>query len=153
MTGGTDWTRKGRNVNASKTLMIETLCQFASGDPRSHDLPLRQEIEEDPPRSRRHDRCWYMVISQSRNASGHGDLWHWSDHWRLCTVVSPPQDMIVTTLIAVTRAFGTDGAARAKEPCRSTRHGKTPRFFEVMVSLVSPDMRASYHSDIRQTQN
>ncbi len=49
MTGGADWTRKGRYVNASKTLMIENLAVLFAADELkfAHDLPLRSEIEED----------------------------------------------------------------------------------------------------------
>jgi hypothetical protein len=75
--GGTDWTRKGRYVNASKTLMIENLAVlFASGDLKfAHDLPLRQEIEEDLATfTTQTTAAGNQIISQSRNASGHGDL-------------------------------------------------------------------------------
>ena len=77
MTGGQDWNRKGRYVNASKTLMIENLAVlFAAGELKfAHDLPLRQEIEEDLGSfTTQTTAAGNMVISQSRNASGHGDL-------------------------------------------------------------------------------
>lgn len=77
MTGGSDWTRKGRYVNASKTLMIENLAVlFASGELKfAHDLPLRQEIEEDLATfTTQTTTAGNTIITQSRNASGHGDL-------------------------------------------------------------------------------
>lgn len=48
MTGGQDWTRKGRYVNAGKTFLVETLAVlFAAGELRfAHDLQLLDEIEQ-----------------------------------------------------------------------------------------------------------
>lgn len=77
MTGGSEWRRSGRYVNASKTLMIENLAVlFASGDLKfAHDLPLRQEIEEDLASfTTQTTAAGNTIISQSRSASGHGDL-------------------------------------------------------------------------------
>lgn len=77
MTGGQEWRRSGRYVNASKTLMVENLAVlFASGDLKfAHDLPLRQEIEEDLASfTTQTTAAGNQIITQSRNASGHGDL-------------------------------------------------------------------------------
>jgi hypothetical protein len=45
-----DWTRKGRDVNASKTLMIENLAVlFAAVELKfAHGLQLRKETEKNP---------------------------------------------------------------------------------------------------------
>ncbi len=76
MTGGQEWRRSGRYVNASKTLMIENLAVlFASGDLRfAHDLAMRKEIEEDLASfTTQTTAAGNQIITQSRNASGHGD--------------------------------------------------------------------------------
>lgn len=76
MTGGQEWRRSGRYVNASKTLMVENLAVlFASGDLKfAQDLPLRKEIEEDLASfTTQTTAAGNTVISQSRSASGHGD--------------------------------------------------------------------------------
>lgn len=77
MTGGQEWRRSGRYVNASKTLMIENLAVlFAAGELTfAHDLPLRKEIEEDLASfTTQTTAAGNQIITQSRNASGHGDL-------------------------------------------------------------------------------
>ena len=77
MTGGQDWSRRGRYVNASKTLMIENLAvMFAAGELNfAHDLLLRKEIEEDLASfATQTTAAGNQIITQSRNASGHGDL-------------------------------------------------------------------------------
>jgi len=77
MTGGADWTRKGRYVNASKTLMIENLAVLFAADELkfAHDLPLRSEIEEDLATfTTQTTAAGNQIIIQARNASGHGDL-------------------------------------------------------------------------------
>lgn len=77
MTGGSDYNRKGRYCNASKTLMIENLAVlFAAGELTfAHDLPLRKEIEEDLASfTTQTTAAGNQIITQSRNASGHGDL-------------------------------------------------------------------------------
>jgi hypothetical protein len=77
MTGGQDWRRSGRYCNCSKTLMVENLAVlFASGDLKfAHDLPLRQEIEEDLASfTTQTTAAGKQIITQSRNVSGHGDL-------------------------------------------------------------------------------
>lgn len=76
MTGGQDWRRSGRYCNVSKTLMVENLAVlFASGDLKfAHDLPLRSEIEEDLASfTTQTTAAGNQIITQSRNASGHGD--------------------------------------------------------------------------------
>lgn len=76
MTGGQEWRRSGRYVNASKTLMIENLAVlFASGDLKfAHDLAMRKEIEEDLASfTTQTTAAGNQIITQSRNASGHGD--------------------------------------------------------------------------------
>ena len=76
MTGGQEWRRSGRYVNASKTLMIENLAVlFAAGDLKfAHDLPLRKEIEEDLASfTTQTTAAGNQIITQSRNATGHGD--------------------------------------------------------------------------------
>lgn len=77
MTGGQEWRRSGRYVNASKTLMIENLAVlFAAGELTfAHDLQLRKEIEEDLASfTTQTTAAGNQIITQSRNASGHGDL-------------------------------------------------------------------------------
>lgn len=77
MVAGQNWVRKGRYVNAAKSLIIESLSvMFASGDLTfAKDLPLRKEIEEDLASFQlTTTAAGNQVISQSRNASGHGDL-------------------------------------------------------------------------------
>lgn len=77
MTGGQDWTRKGRYVNAGKTFMVENLAVlFAAGEIKfSHDLPLRQEIEEDLASfTTATTAAGNQIITQSRSTAGHGDL-------------------------------------------------------------------------------
>ncbi len=76
MTGGQEWRRSGRYVNASKTLMIENLAVlFAAGDLKfAHDLAMRKEIEEDLASfTTQTTAAGNQIITQSRNASGHGD--------------------------------------------------------------------------------
>lgn len=76
MTGGQEWRRSGRYVNASKTLMIENLAVlFASGDLKfAHDLAMRSEIEEDLATfTTQTTAAGNQIITQARNASGHGD--------------------------------------------------------------------------------
>jgi hypothetical protein len=76
MTGGQEWRRSGRYVNASKTLMIENLAVlFASGDFKfAHDLPLRSEIEEDLASfTAQTTAAGNQIITQSRTTSGHSD--------------------------------------------------------------------------------
>ncbi|AXT25929.1 hypothetical protein D1823_04635 [Ruegeria sp. AD91A] len=77
MTGGQEWRRSGRYVNASKTLMIENLAVlFAAGELNfARDLLLRKEIEEDLASfTTQTTAAGNQIITQSRNASGHGDL-------------------------------------------------------------------------------
>jgi len=77
MTGGQEWRRSGRYVNASKTLMIENLAVlFAAGELKfAHDLQLRNEIEEDLASfTTQTTAAGNQIITQSRNAAGHGDL-------------------------------------------------------------------------------
>ena len=77
MTGGQDWTRKGRYVNAGKTFMIENLAVlFAAGEIKfAHDLPLRAEIENDLASfSMSTTAAGNQIITQSRSTAGHGDL-------------------------------------------------------------------------------
>ena len=77
MTGGQEWRRSGRYVNASKTLMIENLAVlFAAGELKfAHDLQLRKEIEEDLASfTTQTTAAGNQIITQSRNAAGHGDL-------------------------------------------------------------------------------
>ena len=76
-TAGQNWSRKGRYVNASRTLMIENLSVlFAGGDLAfAKDLPLRREIEEDLASfTLTTTAAGNQVITQSRTATGHGDL-------------------------------------------------------------------------------
>ncbi|MCV6596603.1 MAG: hypothetical protein OIF40_05895 [Mangrovicoccus sp.] len=78
MTGGQDWNKKNaRYVNAGKTFMIENLAVlFAAGELKfAHDLPLRQEIEEDLASfSVQTTAAQNQIITQSRSTAGHGDL-------------------------------------------------------------------------------
>lgn len=78
MTGGTDWSRKGKYTNASKTLIIEnTAVLFASGDLMFADnLPLRSEIESDLASfTITTTSAGNQIIAQTRSsATGHGDL-------------------------------------------------------------------------------
>ena len=77
MTGGQEWTKKGRYVNAGKTFMIENLAvMFAAGEIRfAHDLPLRAEIEQDLASfTTATTAAGNQIITQSRSAAGHGDL-------------------------------------------------------------------------------
>lgn len=64
-------------MNASKTLMIENLAVlFAAGELNfAHDLTLRKEMEEDLASfTTQTTAAGNQIITQSRNASGHGDL-------------------------------------------------------------------------------
>lgn len=77
MTGGQEWSKKGRYVNAGKTAMIETLAvMFAAGEIKfAHDCPLRAEIEQDLASfSTQTTAAGNQIITQSRSAAGHGDL-------------------------------------------------------------------------------
>lgn len=78
MTGGQDWNKKSaRYVNAGKTFMIENLAVlFAAGELKfAHDLPLRQEIEEDLASfTVQTTAAQNQIITQSRSTAGHGDL-------------------------------------------------------------------------------
>ena len=78
MTGGQSWKKESaRYVNAGKTFMIEnTAVLFASGDLKfAEDLPLRKEIESDLASfSLTTTAAGNQIITQSRNAGGHGDL-------------------------------------------------------------------------------
>ena len=77
MTGGQDWSKKGRYVNAGKTFMVENLAVlFAAGEIKfAHDLPLRTEIEEDLASfTTATTAAGNQIITQSRSAAGHGDL-------------------------------------------------------------------------------
>ena len=77
MTGGQEWSRKGRFVNAGKTFMIENLAVlFATGDLKfAHDLPLRAEIEADLASfATSTTAAGNQIITQSRGDGGHGDL-------------------------------------------------------------------------------
>ena len=77
MTGGQDWSRKGRYVNASKTLMVENLAVlFAAGEIKfAHDLPFRAEMEADLASfTTQTTAAGNQIIAQSRSAAGHGDL-------------------------------------------------------------------------------
>lgn len=77
MTGGQEWTRKGRYINCGKTFMIENLAVlFAAGEIKfAHDLPLRTEIEQDLASfSTTTTAAGNQIITQSRSAAGHGDL-------------------------------------------------------------------------------
>lgn len=77
MGAGQEWVRKGRYVNAGKTFLVETLAVlFAAGELRfAHDLPLRAEIEQDLASfTTATTAAGNQIITQSRNASGHGDL-------------------------------------------------------------------------------
>lgn len=77
MTGGQDWSRKGRYVNVGKTALVENLAvMFAAGEISfAHDLPLRKEIEADLASfSTQTTAAGNQIVTQSRSASGHGDL-------------------------------------------------------------------------------
>ena len=77
MTGGQEWSKKGRYINAGKTAMIETLAvMFAAGEIKfAHDCPLRAEIEQDLASfSTQTTAAGNQIITQSRSAAGHGDL-------------------------------------------------------------------------------
>ena len=77
MVAGQNWVRKGKYVNAAKSLIIESLSvMFASGDLTfAKDLPLRKEIEEDLASFQlTTTAAGNQIITQSRSASGHGDL-------------------------------------------------------------------------------
>lgn len=77
MTGGQEWSRKGRYVNAGKTALVENLAvMFAAGEIRfAHDCPLRKEIEQDLASfSTQTTAAGNQIIAQSRSAAGHGDL-------------------------------------------------------------------------------
>lgn len=77
MVAGQNWVRKGKYVNAGKTLIIEALSVlFSSGELTfARDLTLRRDIEEDLASfSLTTTAAGNQVITQSRNASGHGDL-------------------------------------------------------------------------------
>ena len=77
MTGGQEWSKKGRYVNAGKTAMIETLAvMFAAGEIKfAHDCPLRAEIEADLASfTTQTTAAGNQIITQGRNGSGHGDL-------------------------------------------------------------------------------
>lgn len=78
MTAGQSWsTDSGRYVNAGKTFMIEnTSVLFASASLKfAHDLPLRQEIEDDLASfSLQTTAAGNQIITQARSSAGHGDL-------------------------------------------------------------------------------
>lgn len=77
MTAGQGWSRKGRYINASKTHMIETTSVlFSAGElDFAHDLTIRKEIEDDLASfSIQTTAAGNQIITQSRSASGHGDL-------------------------------------------------------------------------------
>ncbi|MFK7868651.1 MAG: hypothetical protein AB8B58_05355 [Roseobacter sp.] len=77
MTAGQEWSKKGRYVNAGKTLLVETTAvMFASGDLKfADDLALREKLEEDFASFQiKTTAAGNQVISQSRSAAGHGDL-------------------------------------------------------------------------------
>ncbi|MBN2631324.1 MAG: hypothetical protein JXR75_12400 [Rhodobacteraceae bacterium] len=77
MTGGQDWSKKGRYVNAGKTALVENLAvMFAAGEIKfAHDCPLRSEIEQDLASfSTQTTAAGNQIIAQSRSAAGHGDL-------------------------------------------------------------------------------
>ena len=77
MTGGQEWTQKGRYINCGKTFMIENLAVlFAAGEIKfAHNLPLRTEIEQDLASfSTTTTAAGNQIITHSRSAAGHGDL-------------------------------------------------------------------------------
>ena len=77
MTGGQEWRRSGRYINAGKTFMVENLAVlFAAGEIKfAHDLPLRTEIEQDLASfTTATTAAGNQIITQSRSAAGHGDL-------------------------------------------------------------------------------
>ncbi len=76
-TAGVDWSRKGKYVNAAKSLIIEnTAVLFASGDLKmAHDLLLKSDIESDLASfTIQTTAAGNTVIGQERTAGGHGDL-------------------------------------------------------------------------------
>ncbi|TDL78119.1 hypothetical protein E2L08_12530 [Palleronia sediminis] len=77
MTGGQEWSKKGRYINAGKTAMVETLAVlFAAGEIKfAHDCPLRAEIEADLASfTMQTTAAGNQIITQGRKGSGHGDL-------------------------------------------------------------------------------
>jgi hypothetical protein len=78
MAGGQDWSKKsGRYVSAGKTFLVENLAvMFAAGEIKfAHDCPLRPEIEGDLASfTTATTAAGNQIITQSRSASGHGDL-------------------------------------------------------------------------------
>ena len=77
MTGGQDYSRKGRYCNCSKTLMVENLAVLFAADELkfAYDLPLREDIEADLASfTTQTTAAGNQIISQSRGAAGHGDL-------------------------------------------------------------------------------
>ncbi len=77
MTGGQEWRRSGKFVNAAKTLIIEsTAVAFAAGELRfAHDLPLREDIEADLGTfTIVTTAAGNSIIAQKRSSGGHGDL-------------------------------------------------------------------------------
>lgn len=77
MTGGQDYSRKGRYCNCSKTLMVENLAVLFAADELkfAHDLPFREDIEADLASfTTQTTAAGNQIISQSRGAAGHGDL-------------------------------------------------------------------------------
>ena len=77
MTGGQEWRRSGRYINAGKTFMVENLAVlFAAGEIKfAHDLPLRKETEQDLASfTTSTTAAGNQIITQSRSAAGHGDL-------------------------------------------------------------------------------
>lgn len=77
MTAGQDWSRKGRYLNVSKTLLVETLSvMFSSGDLTfANGLALQKEIEEDLATfTLTTTAAGNQIITQSRSGAGHGDL-------------------------------------------------------------------------------
>lgn len=78
MTAGQEWSKKtSRYVSAGKTLLVENLAVlFASGEIKfAQDLPLRSEIEDDLATfTTATTAAGNQIITQTRSASGHGDL-------------------------------------------------------------------------------
>ncbi|MEM8692449.1 MAG: hypothetical protein AAGG57_11255, partial [Pseudomonadota bacterium] len=77
MTGGQEWKRSGKYINASKTLMIEnTAVLFASGELKiAHDLAIKPEIEQDLASfTIETTAAGNTIITQRRSAGGHGDM-------------------------------------------------------------------------------
>lgn len=101
MVAGQNWVRKGKYVNAAKSLIIESLSVlFASGELTfAKDLPLRKEIEEDLASfSLTTTSAGNQVITQSRNASGHGDLGVSLAIAAFCSQYIAPQEIVVSKL-------------------------------------------------------